>query len=328
MVRPDHQAIWLLLCLIVPGATSLASEHSSLDDKTFAVVNGERLSAVLYLSALNSGIRQRFYHGNVPAAQMAAFKQEVADKVVDSMLLLQEAKRQGVVADQQAVTQQLDNYEKRYGESPEWRARRDKLLPELRAQLENQSILKRITARLKQTPQPEDQAIRRYYHDHPDKFTTPQKRKVSLILLKVAPSSPRSVWDKARSDAADLIERIKAGQSFSELAKIHSADEQSARNGGDMGYLHRGMLAEEAEAVLDKLSVGALSEPVTTLHGVVVLRLDDITEARLNPYEKVRERAAALLHRERAEQQYQQALTALHQGASIEVNTKLITQDK
>ncbi|MEN8169378.1 MAG: peptidylprolyl isomerase [Pseudomonadota bacterium] len=317
-------ALLLLLSIIAPVGIATAGDNKGLDNKTFAIVNGEPISATSFLSALNSGMRQRFYHGNIPAAQLAAFRKETAEKLVDNALLLSEARRRNIEPAHKAVQQQLDGYERRYADSAQWQARREKLLPGLRAQLESQSLLKRITAELKKQEMPNEAAVLRYYQDNPDKFTTPQRNKVSLILLKVDPSSPKDVWDSARSEAAALIKKIKAGESFAELAKIHSTDTQSAASGGDMGYLHQGMLAEEAETVLTQLNVGELSEPVTTLQGVVILRLDDISSSKLNEFQKVRERATALLHRELSEQHYQQSLQRLRSSASIQVNTALV----
>lgn len=317
-----------LLFISSQACAAMAGNSNAIDSNTFAIINGEQVSAASYLSVLNSGVRQRFYHGNVPADEMAAFRKEVAARMVDGMLLLQEARRRSIEPDHEAVKKQLDSYERRYSASAQWRAQRDRMLPALREQLENQSRILRITETLKEVASPSESAIKQYYKNNPEKFTTPERRKVSMIMLKVAPSSAQTVWDEARTEATKLLQRIKSGESFAELAKLHSADQQSASAGGDMGYLHRGMLAEKAEEVLDKLKVGELSDPVTTLQGVVILRLDDIAEARLNPYETVKQRAGELLSRDLSEEKYQQALDELRSKSTVVINVKLVTQDK
>lgn len=328
MARLTKSALLLLICIFNPLSTSIADDKGVLDNNTFAIVNGEKISTNNYLSALNTGMRQRFYHGNIPADQAAEFRKEVATKMVNSLLLIQEAKKRNITADNKNVEQQLANYERRYAEKAEWKARREKILPQLRTQLENKSILQRINDDLKIVAMPDEAAATQYYEKHPDKFTTPQRNKVSMILLKVDPSSPRSVWDSARQEGEEIIARIKDGESFAEMAKIHSADTQSASAGGDMGFLHAGMLAEEAETELKTMKKGDVSKVITTLQGAVIIKLVDVSPATLNDFASVGERAAALLQREMIDMQYQSAIFKLREQAYIQVNTAILEQAK
>lgn len=326
MTQLNKSVIFLIFCLAAPLGSTFAGNHKELDNNTFAIINGEAISATNYLSALNRGMRQRFYHGHPPAEEVNKFRREIADKMVDDILLLQEAKRRGVKPDYKAVEQQLNNYERRYESSEQWQSRREKLLPVLRSQLENQSMLERIKEEMRQAPAPDDSAVQKFYKDNPEKFTTPLKRQVSLILLKVDPSSAGTVWDSARSEAQELIDKIKGGEDFSELARIHSGDAKSAQNGGDMGYLHKGMLAAEVEAALDQMKAGEISAPITTLQGVVIARLVSVTEAKLNSYASVKQRASDLLRRDMSENKYEQQLEMLRSKASVVVNETIVKQ--
>ncbi len=326
MARSVKSTLLLLLCLIGPAEMAKASDNKGLDDTTFAVVNGEKISAVTFLSALNSGMRERFYHGNIPDAQVAAFRKEVAEGMINNMLMLHEARARGIEPDHETVEKQLAGYEKRYASSTQWQQRREKLLPQLRTQLQNKNLITRFTAEIKKIPVPDEAAVQKYYQEHLEKFTTPQKNSVSLILLAVDPSSAKSVWDSARSEAEELIKKIESGESFAALAKIHSADTRSAVAGGEMGFLHQGMLAKEAEEALAKLNVGELSAPVTTLQGVVILRLDEVLPEKLNDFQSVRERAGELLYRDLSEDNYTNTLQTLQSRASIQLNTAIIEQ--
>jgi len=319
--------ISILTLLFALGLSCAIADDTSLsDNSTFAVVNGESISAERYLIELSRGMRQRFYHGNIPAEQLAQFRQEIADRLIDETLLLQEAGRRGVEADHKEVEQQLEQYEKRYAGSEQWQSRRGTLMPQLREELEGKSRLSRIREHLKETGPISRKAAMQYYRANPDKFTSPERRKISLILLKVDPSSPASSWDNARSEGAALVARIKGGESFAELAKLHSADGASASKGGDMGFLHKGMLAESVESAIEQLKEGETSAPITTLQGIVVVRLEKRLGAQLNSFDTVEERAVALVKRERAEQQYLMAMGELRKGASLKVNNGLIEQ--
>ena len=108
-------------------------------------------------------------------------------------------------------------------------------------------------------------------------------------------------------EAASLVKKLRNGADFAQQARQRSGDE-SAVNGGDMGYLHRGMLAEPAQVAVDKLKLKEVSEPVTLLQGVAIFRLDERKAALQNPLAKVESRARELWRREQAERSWQALL--------------------
>ncbi len=70
---------------------------------------------------------------------------------------------------------------------------------------------------------------------------------------------------KKQSEALLVLERLKKGESFTNLAKELSIDKGSAKKGGDLGLFGRGMMVkpfEEAAFKLKKVDVN--SEPVNT----------------------------------------------------------------
>ena len=88
---------------------------------------------------------------------------------------------------------------------------------------------------------------------------------------------------------------------YEELARLRSSD-RSAENGGDMGYLHRGMLSPAAQDVVDKLEIGELSEPVRLLRGVGIFKVSARKEARQRAFADVKHRARDLFVRDRSDQ--------------------------
>ena len=78
-----------------------------------------------------------------------------------------------------------------------------------------------------------------------------------------------------QSEALALLERLKKGESFANLAKELSIDKGSGKRGGDLGYFGRGMMVKPFEEVAFKLEKGQTSEPVKTEFGYhVIKRLD------------------------------------------------------
>ena len=116
--------------------------------------------------------------------------------------------------------------------------------------------------------------------------------------------------------AESLLKKIRKGDSFEELARIHSGDE-SAVNGGHMGYIHIGMLGTPAQKVLNIMEPGEVSEPVVLLEGVAIFRLNGVKEANLNTFEDVQESARDLLMREMGEKAWKDLQTSVRKSADV-----------
>ena len=75
-----------------------------------------------------------------------------------------------------------------------------------------------------------------------------------------------------QSQALAVLERLKKGEKFAELAKELSIDTGSGKRGGDLGYFGRGKMVKPFEAAAFKLSVGQISEPVKTEFGYHIIK--------------------------------------------------------
>ena len=288
-----------------------------------ATVGGEPITAEEYQVNLQAAYRQRFFHGKVPQEQEKAFRREVMDALIERILLRKEAERRGLKPDEGWVEEQLHRIEGRYRNLPRWEAQRETLMTGLRRQLEEQSLIERLRQAVESQVKLEDEAVLQYYREHPDIFTTPQRERVSTILLKVEPWAPESSWQAAADEARRLQEKLRKGADFAELARLHSGDESASR-GGDLGYVHAGMLSSEAQAVVDGLAPGEVSEPVRLLRGYALFRLESRTPPRLNEFSRVEERARSLLLRERKKQAWQETLSGLRKNTPITIDETLL----
>lgn len=319
----------LLLAILVsspawPATSGAAGERQR--EAPFARVGETVISQQQYHQALHRTVRGRYYHGSIPEGQAAAVRREVAEGVIERVLLLQEAARLGIEADGEAVASRIQAYEARYARSPGWDARRETALPALRAHLEEESVLERLRERLYTVGTPTQGDLLGFYREHPDLFTEPARQRASLILLAVDPSSPAETWQAAFSEAAGLVAEIRAGADFAEMARRHS-DDRTAAAGGDMGYLHRGMLSEAAESALADLGPGEVSDPLRVLEGVAILRVEERIDARLMPFDQIRDRARALWARERGDEAWTALKERLRDETQIIVYDQTLSED-
>jgi foldase protein PrsA len=78
---------------------------------------------------------------------------------------------------------------------------------------------------------------------------------------------------KKHSEALQVLERIKKGERFADLARELSIDRGSGKRGGDLGLFGRGQMVKEFEDAAFKLKKGELTnEPVRTQFGYHIVR--------------------------------------------------------
>jgi len=285
----------------------------------FARVGEQSISQAEYEQAFAAATRARFYHGKPPDTEIASMQRQVADQLVARVLLLREVKRRGLRADAAQVQQQLAAYEQRYANSPEWKSRRTQLLGPLRERLEQDTVLSQFEQSVRAQVQPTAEQVKAYFQAHRDKFTEPAQMRVSVILLRVDPSSSDAVWKASEEQARALLQRLRGGADFAALARQYSA-EASAPQGGDMGYLHSGMLPDGSQAVLEKMQIGETSEPQRLLEGYAVFRLVDRKQAVVHSWDTVQLRAQQLTQRELANLAWDALLRDLKARTPVQID--------
>jgi parvulin-like peptidyl-prolyl isomerase len=307
------------LDVMAQNAVQSASSNVVALPPIFAKVGDVEISREEYDTAFYSATRSQFYHGKPPDGVVATLQREVGEKLVTQALLLQEAKRRGLRPDEAELKKTLNSYEQRYAKSEQWKKNREQVLPGLTARLEQDNLLMQIEQAVRAVPAPDQAQVMAYYNANPEKFTEPEQLRVAVIMLKVEPSSPKAAWDKSAEEAQELIKKLREGADFEALARARSGD-PSAAKGGDMGYLHNGMLPDGAQDVVNPMKVGELSSPVRLLEGVAIFRLTDRKVSKLNSFDKVRGRAQELLTRDLGEQAWKNLLSSLKKEIPIQIN--------
>jgi foldase protein PrsA len=69
-----------------------------------------------------------------------------------------------------------------------------------------------------------------------------------------------------------VLERLKKGESFANLARELSVDRGSGKKGGDLGLFGRGVMVKAFEDAAFKLNKGEISQPVKTEFGYHIIK--------------------------------------------------------
>jgi parvulin-like peptidyl-prolyl isomerase len=319
-IVPLLRGVALALAVACGGQSAAEQQPHTRESEVFARIGERVITLDEYQSALATGVRQKYYHARPPEEELAKFRREVGEQLIERVLLAAEAERRGIEPDRARIESQVAEYDRRYAASAQWRAVRAGVLPRLIGELERRSRLERLEAAVRAVPPPSQAEARAYYEATPAPFTEPERLRLSLILLKVDPASPASAWDAALAEGERLHRKLLEGADFGALAQLHSAD-PSAEKGGDLGYVHRGMVPETLQKqVIDSLQSGAFSPPVRLLEGVAIVRLDARQAPRLRAFADVAQRARELLQRERGEQAWNGLIAQLRAAADVQVD--------
>lgn len=116
--------------------------------------------------------------------------------------------------------------------------------------------------------------MKAYYDKNLAKFKEPEQIHLKSILIKADPSGGQKAWNASLKKAQDILKQIRAGEDFAKIAELHSED-PNAKNGGDMGWAHKGSLFDEIDAAAEKMKPGEVSEPVSTIYGYHIIKLVD-----------------------------------------------------
>ena len=115
----------------------------------------------------------------------------------------------------------------------------------------------------------------------------------------------------------DLLDRMKNGAKFDELAKLFSQD-GSASKGGDLGWVYPGVTVPEFERAMDQLQPGEVSQPIQTPFG---FHLIEVLERRVQAASEDRQRDMArnILRERKMDEAYQDWLRQARDSAYVEL---------
>ncbi len=236
-----------LISRLLPGEGGEGrKEDGPSPGETIAQVDGERITAGMLRKRLNPNALARLERDK--ALEMV---ERTLNKLIDDLLLRREAVKRGY-ADREEVLREAKIFEEGL----------------LRGRLYQEAILPQVRTT--------DEDVEKYYRDHPDEFTLPERANISHILLKT------------REEAEEVLSELKGGVDFEHLALTRSADRGTSPRLGKIGWVARGGLDPDFERAAFSLNVGETSGIVETRFGFHIVRLEERKEKELMDLSRVK----------------------------------------
>jgi peptidyl-prolyl cis-trans isomerase D len=118
-----------------------------------------------------------------------------------------------------------------------------------------------------------DEEVAAFYEEHKEEYAVPAKVKLSYVEIVKEPS--RSDHEEAEEHCIGILERVKAGDDFAELAEYYSDDDATRAKGGDLGFFKKGRMTPEFEEVAFSLQPGQISDVVKTKFGYHIIKVEE-----------------------------------------------------
>jgi peptidyl-prolyl cis-trans isomerase D len=148
-----------------------------------------------------------------------------------------------------------------------------------------------------------DEELTKLYEEQKASLGTPERRKISHILIAPAASSEAAL-KAAQEKATGIRDQILKGEDFAKLAREVSSDSLSGKAGGDLGFLNKDAQEESFTQAAEKLSSGEVSEPVKTSFGYHLIKVTELVPAKLKSFEEVKEELRKSAQRNAAETRF------------------------
>ena len=153
-----------------------------------------------------------------------------------------------------------------------------------------------------------DEELRKEYAANEKRFTAPEERRASHILIKSDKDASAADRTKAKAKAeAMLVELKKNPASFADVARKNSEDSGSAEKGGDLDFFGRGAMVKQFEDSAFALKPDQISDVVASDFGYHIIKLTGIRGGEKKSFDAVRSSIETDLKNQRAQKLFAEA---------------------
>lgn len=162
-----------------------------------------------------------------------------------------------------------------------------------------------------------DAEVKKYYEEHKSEFVREEQVLLREIFLSTEGKDAAAVA-AAEKKAKDLVARARKGEKFGEMARDNS-DAATARNYGELPPYKRDELMKNIADLVFTQGKGYVTDPIRQPNGFLILRVEDVYKAGLQPLELVENEVKEKLYVPRMQPAVRVFLTKLRRDAFLEI---------
>jgi parvulin-like peptidyl-prolyl isomerase len=291
----------------------LFAVSSYAEDVIVAKVNGTTFTQKDLEAEVDRLIPQMTFHRNVPPEKRKNYYGKALNELINRELQYQFAKAKDIKIEKEKIDAQLEKFKKRFKSEKEYQAALDKeksTEEQVRARIEKELLAQAAyTRNVTEPAKMSEPALKEYYEKNAAKFKQPESAKLRII----------STTDEKK--AQDILAKIKQGDDFGELAYGLSEDSYRVKS-GDVGYIHKGRMLPEIDAVGFKLKVGEVSDIIKAENNWFIIKVEDKKPEQQMTFEETKAKLQKELEAERANELKKKWIDDLRAKAKIEILLK------
>ena len=318
---------------VVEKASAQTSTTTLKIPEVVAKVNGVEIQSKYISFRMNQILKN--VKRPLTLREKSSVVKDLIEKEVVRELVHQQGKKNNLKIDSELIEKELESLRKPYPSEEEF----NKALSARSITLEDlkNSMAVDINARqllnehIKGKIDISDADVKKYYEDNKPKFQRPESFRTRHILAALfTPEELRTqsiselqknkeyFFNKAERKIDDIIKELKEGADFEKLAKEKSDDEGSRDNGGDLGFIYKGVFDPAFDEAASKLSPGETSGKVETRFGFHVIQLIEKHPSEMAPFEEMEKGIQKFLFMEEAKKLVKVYIEDLKKQAQIE----------
>ncbi len=260
-------ALVLMLLMTTLAACQQPEDKPTVDENVIAKVNGENI----YLESFTKNfvvVEKRYnewYTENIWSQEingktvLEIVKGQVLDKLITEELIKQEADKKGIKVDEAKVEETYTTFKERLDQ--------DETLKTFYAEnnLDDEFVKKQISMEM---------LVSEYEKTVIDELGLKGEKLDEITKDYVVQVRAKHILIKDETKAKEILEKAKAGEDFTTLAKENSEDPSAKDNNGDLGFFPRNAMVPEFEEAAFSLNIGEISELVKTEYGYHIIKVE------------------------------------------------------
>jgi peptidyl-prolyl cis-trans isomerase SurA len=275
MMKKKFRLYLVVIGLFLPGIFVLNAQV--LVESIAAIVGNE----VVYLSDLESTIADLRRSGTrTPYDELRC---NVFQELLISKLFIDKARIDSIIVSDDAVegdlNMRMNDAIRRAGSEAALIDYFKKGMVEIRRDIKKtlmeQETVREVQAKIAENIAITPNDVKRYYASIPKDSLPVIPAKYEIGVIQIDPPSNEDNKAEARQKLLDIRSQILSGKSFNVLAIIYSEDPESAKKGGEIGFLTRGELEKPYADAAFSLSMNTVSKIVETKFGFHIIQLID-----------------------------------------------------
>ncbi len=265
-------------------AISLMTRAQVIDEVIWVVGD----EAILRSEVEEERLRAQYEGQSIPGDPYCFIPEQLAIQ----KLFLHQAVLDSIEANESSVSHQVDmrlNYYINQIGSKEkmeeyFRKTSSEIREEMMTSVRNQMIIQQMQQKLTSDIKPTPADIRRYYNSLSLDSLPMMPAQVEVQILSFEPPVPIEEIERVKQRLREFTDRVQSGSAdFSMLARLYSEDTESAKRGGELGFVGRGQLVTEfADVAFNLNDPKRVSRIVQTEYGYHIIQLIEKKGERIN----------------------------------------------